>query len=275
MLYFLKLLEKEEKNLPRQPRKRSYSHVYHCMLRGVNKQDIFFEEKDYLKFQEMIKKTQEKYLYSLYAYVLMPNHIHLEIKDENEKLSQIIHCMATGYANYFNKKYQRVGHVFENRFVSKNVESSKYLLNLVRYIHQNPLKAGISPMENYKWSSYLEYFSDKKKIVESQEVLSIFLEEKRKGSFLEFNQKILKFKSSTEFLEYEMKNRMTDEEVIYFIKKKLGLRNIQEIQNYNVEHRNALIGIIGKMEGTTRKQIARVTGIALSVIDKALYKKEK
>ena len=238
MLYFLKLLEKEEKNLPRQPRKRSYSHVYHCMLRGVNKQDIFFEEKDYLKFQEMIKKTQEKYLYSLYA-------------------------------------YQRVGHVFENRFVSKNVESSKYLLNLVRYIHQNPLKAGISPMENYKRSSYLEYFSDKKKIVESQEVLSIFLEEKRKGSFLEFNQKILKFKSSTQFLEYEMKNRMTDEEVIYFIKKKLRVRNIQEIQNYNTEHRNALIGIIGKMEGTTRKQIARVTGIALSVIDKALYKKEK
>lgn len=109
--------------------------MYHCMLRGINKQDIFFEEKDYLEFQNIIKKTKEDYLYQLYSYVLMPNHIHLEIKDENQKLSQIIHSMATSYAIYFNKKYQRAGHVFENRFQSKNVENSYYILNLVRYIH--------------------------------------------------------------------------------------------------------------------------------------------
>ena len=132
--------------MPRQPRKQSCSSVYHCMLRGINKQDIFFDKKDYLEFQSIIKKTKEAFFYQLYSYVLMPNHIHLEIKDKNQKLSQIIHSMATSYANYFNKKYQRVGHLFENRFRSKNVENSCYILNLVRYIHQNPVKAGLTQM---------------------------------------------------------------------------------------------------------------------------------
>ena len=76
------------------------------MLRGVNKQDIFFEDKDYLEFQNIIQKTKKNYLYQLYSYVLMPNHIHLEIKDENKELSQIIHSIATSYAIYFNKKYK-------------------------------------------------------------------------------------------------------------------------------------------------------------------------
>ena len=93
--------------MPRQPRRKSHSKVYHCMLRGINKQDIFFVEKDYLEFQNIIKKTKENFLYQLYSYVLMPNHIHLEIKDESQELSQIIHSMATSYAIYFNKKYQR------------------------------------------------------------------------------------------------------------------------------------------------------------------------
>lgn len=128
--------------MPRQPRRQSRSNVYHCMLPGINKQDIFFDPKDYLEFQSIIRKTKKTFFYQLYSYVLMPNHIHLEIKDENQKLSQIIHSMATSYANYFNRKYQRVGHLFENRFQSRNVENSYYMLNLVRYIHLNPIKAG-------------------------------------------------------------------------------------------------------------------------------------
>ena len=92
----------------------------------------------------------------------MPNHIHLEIKDEGQNLSQIIHSLTTSYANYFNKKYQRKGHLFENRFQSRNVENPYYILNLVRYIHQNPVKAGISSINKYYWSSYLDYFQERR-----------------------------------------------------------------------------------------------------------------
>jgi len=160
--YYRNLTRKETINLPRISRRKSQSDVYHCILRGINKQDIFFEEKDYLKFQDIIRKTKETYLYQLYSYVLMPNHIHLEIKDKNQKLSQTMHSIETSYANYFNRKYERKGHVFENRFQSKNVENDFYRFNLVRYIHQNPLKAGISKMEQYQWSSYFEYFRNEK-----------------------------------------------------------------------------------------------------------------
>lgn len=269
--------------MPRQPRMKSRSKVYHCMLRGINRQDIFFDKQDYLKFQDIISKTKTTFFYQLYSYVLMPNHIHLEIKDENQKLSQIIHNMATSYASYFNKKYERVGHLFENRFQSKNVENSYYMLNLVRYIHQNPVKAGISKIDKYKWSSYSEYFKNKNKkeqynnLVDTQEILSMFSRElpNARKEFLEFNRKTLKFQNSNELLEYEMKNKLTDEEVIYFIKEELGIESIQEIQNYNVEYRDKIIQQIRKIKGITQTQIARILGITVRMVQNAYAKENK
>ena len=93
--------------MPRQPRTKSKSKVYHCILRGINKQDIFFEKQDYFKFQEILKRSKKIFSYKLYSYVLMPNHIHLEIKDEFHKLSKVMQHIATSYAQYFNKKYKR------------------------------------------------------------------------------------------------------------------------------------------------------------------------
>ena len=263
--------------MPRQARGKSCNDVYHCMLRGINKQDIFFEDKDYLRFQEIIERTKKKFSYQLYSYVLMPNHIHLEIKDENHKLSQILHSMTTSYANYFNKKYQRNGHLFDNRFKSKSVESSYYILNLVRYIHQNPVKAGISKMENYKWSSYLEYFKNipKDNLTDTKEVLEMFShdEEESRREFFEFNSKTIKFEDSIELLEYEMRNKLTDEEVTYFIKEKLGITNIQEIQKYNNKYRNSIIKKLKDIKGISQPQMARILGINITLIKKILYKK--
>lgn len=249
------------------------------MLRGINKQDIFYDSQDYLKFQNIIKKTKQIFFYQLYSYVLMPNHIHLEIKDQNQKLSQIIHSMATSYANYFNRKYQRIGHLFQNRFQSRNVENSYYMLNLVRYIHQNPIKAGISEMDEYNWSSYSEYFKkenlkDEDKIVDTEKVLLMFMPEKNQAlqEFLEFNRKTLKFQESIDLLEYEMRNRLTDEEVIYFIKEGIGIYNIQEIQKYNIKDRDEIIQKIGKIQGVTQPQIARILGITVKIVEKAYQK---
>lgn len=252
------------------------------MLRGINKQDIFFEEKDYLEFQDIIRKTKKNFLYQLYSYVLMPNHIHLEIKDKNQKLSQIIHSMATSYANYFNKKYERVGHVFENRFQSKNVEDNHYMLDLVRYIHQNPVKAGISQMNQYKWSSYLEYFEGEKlkkegKIVDTGIILEMFSLDKGQArkEFFKFNKKALNFQESIELLEYEMRNKLTDEEVIYFIKKDLKIYNVQEIQKYDTNDRDEIIQKIRKFNGVTQTQIARILGINIRMIQRAYTKENK
>lgn len=252
------------------------------MLRGINKQDIFFEEKDYLEFQDIIRKTKKNFLYQLYSYVLMPNHIHLEIKDKNQKLSQIIHSMATSYANYFNKRYERVGHVFESRFKSKNVEDNHYMLDLVRYIHQNPVKAGISQMNQYKWSSYLEYFEGEKlkkedRVVDTEKILEMFSldKEQARKEFLKFNEKTLNFQESIELLEYEMRNKLTDEEVIYFIKKDLKIYNVQEIQKYDTNDRDEIIQKIRKFNGVTQMQIARILGINIRMIQRAYTKENK
>lgn len=246
------------------------------MLRGVNQQDIFFEDKDYLVFQNIIKKTKKVYLYQLYSYVLMPNHIHLEIKDENQQLSQIIHRIATSYAIYFNNKYQRKGHLFENRFRSKSVENTYYILNLVKYIHQNPVKAGICQIEQYKWSSYLEYFGnaltkEKEKIVDTEEFFTKFFSNNKeaKEDFLQFNKQIFKFRKSIELLEFEMRNKLTDEEVIYFLKEELSLSNIQEIQKYDKDKRDEIIRKIKQMKGITQKQISRIVGLNTKIIRKA------
>ena len=262
--------------MPRAERTKSHSKVYHCMLRGINQQDIFFNQQDYLKFINIIKKSKEKFNYQLYSYVLMPNHIHLEIKDENQKISQIIHDIATSYATYFNKKYKRIGHLFQGRFKSKNVEGSYYIINLVRYIHQNPVKAGISTIDKYAWSSYNEYFSSDKiknenKIVDTKEVFEIFTQElkKEKEEFLKFNKESIRFEKSEEVLEYDIRYMLTDEEVIYFIQERFKIYNIQEIQKYSKNYRDSIIKEISKMQGVTKVQISRVLGINIRIIYEA------
>ena len=136
---------------------KSYTGVYHVILRGINQQEIFYDNTDRRKFLKCIKETKEKYYYDLYAYVLMHNHVHLVIMDKEDKLSKVIQSLAISYALYFNKKYNRIGHVFYNRFKSKYVENLPYLLNIIRYIHFNPEKSGICQYSKYYWSSYHEY----------------------------------------------------------------------------------------------------------------------
>lgn len=158
--------------MPRMARKVSDSRVYHVILRGNAKQDIFFDNQDNNKFLKEIDETKEKYDYDLYAYCLMTNHVHMVIYDKNNKLSKILQSMTISYSSYFNKKYEREGHLFQNRFLSKNIETGEYLLNVCRYIHQNPVKAGISDMKDYVWSSYQEYIGKEKRI-EKKQILSL------------------------------------------------------------------------------------------------------
>ncbi len=148
---------------------KSYTGIYHVILRSINQQEIFYDDIDRRKF---LKETKEKYHYDLYAYVLMHNHVHLVIMDKEDKLSKIIQSLAISYALYFNKKYNRIGHVFYNRFKSKYIENLPYLLNVIRYIHFNPEKAGICQDSKSYWSSYHEYFHFSK-LVETDNVLKM------------------------------------------------------------------------------------------------------
>ncbi|SDL00098.1 transposase [Natronincola ferrireducens] len=136
-------------------REKSQTGIYHIMLRGIDKRNIFINDSDYEKFIEYIKKAKEKIEFTVYAYCLMTNHVHLLLKTESEEIGDVIRRITVGYAQYHNIKNGRTGHLFENRFKSEPVDTDDYFLIVLPYIHQNPIKAGmVERIEDYKWSSY-------------------------------------------------------------------------------------------------------------------------
>lgn len=156
---------------------RIYSElgIYHIMFRGVNKQNIFEEDFDFKVMCDYIKKLKKKFSFEIYAYCLMTNHVHLILKEKNMgDISLIMNNLLTKYAIYFNSKYDRRGHLFENRYKSKAITSNDYLFASVRYIHQNPVKAFIVPkLEDYFWSSYNEYIKNYDGMADKEYLLSI------------------------------------------------------------------------------------------------------
>jgi REP element-mobilizing transposase RayT len=129
--------------MPRQAREKSSSGIYHIMLRGINRQDIFHDEEDKMRFIETLKNYKSICEYKVYGYCLMSNHIHLLIKEGKETISQAMKRIGASYVYWCNMKYERYGHLFQDRYKSEKVEDDKYLLVVLRYIHQNPIKAGI------------------------------------------------------------------------------------------------------------------------------------
>lgn len=143
--------------MPRAARTKSSTGVYHIMLRGVNRQRIFGDDADRLRFLAALQRFREELGVELYAWCLMGNHVHLLLGFGDASPELLMKKLSCSYVPYFNRRYDRVGHLFQDRFRSENVENEAYLAAVMRYIHKNPEKAGISPMEAYRWSSYREY----------------------------------------------------------------------------------------------------------------------
>ena len=248
--------------MPRTLRKFGSKRINHIIIRGVNKQDIFLDNQDKEKFMKEIRNTKEKYYYELYAYVIMPNHVHMQICDKEENISSIMNSLQTRYVNYFNKKYERVGHLFQNRYLHKIIEDDNYFSNNIRYIHRNPEKACIAKQEEYKWSSYNQYINNDNSLVD----INVFL------NLLDTNRKVAleKFKEYHEmdeedkfldYIKYELQNKLTDEQLITAIKEKLEIDNIQNIQRYNNRIISELLKDIVNIPYISINQLSRVTGI--------------
>ncbi|TAL20050.1 hypothetical protein EPN90_01750 [Patescibacteria group bacterium] len=171
--------------MPRPP--IAAGEYYHVYNRGVLKQPIFFESRDYQRFIRNLYEFNDTHpipdrrthrpsrsgrepIVSILAWCLMPNHFHLLVSPvENDGLSLFMNKMADGYTKYLNKKYQRSGHLFEGRYQLKLVENDSYALQLSKYIHLNPKEliqsnnheATLSFIDNYRWSSYPNWLGKK------------------------------------------------------------------------------------------------------------------
>jgi len=251
--------------MARTAREKSSTGIYHVMLRGINRQDIFEDDKDRERFIDTLARYKRETDFNLYAYCLMDNHVHLLVKETEIELSKIMKKIGTSYAYYFNWKYGRNGHLFQDRYKSEAVENDAYFHVVIRYIHQNPVRAGISGIGEYKWSSY-NYYMRAGGILDKD----FFLDMLSKDRDLAIKRYIAFMNEPNEdrCLEIDDRIRMTDEEVQNVVKEIGKLENICDIQSLDVVKRNEIIRKVKSIEGISVLQISRVTGINRAVIIK-------
>jgi REP-associated tyrosine transposase len=144
--------------MPRQPRLDIPNILHHVIVRGIERRDIFADDADRERFIARLSDLLTKSATKCFAWSLMSNHFHLLLMPTTVSLADTMRRLLTGYAVYFNRKYQRAGHLFQNRYKSILCEEEPYFLELIRYIHLNPLRAGLvadlEGLDRYPWSGH-------------------------------------------------------------------------------------------------------------------------
>jgi len=156
--------------------------LYHVIQRGNNKENVFECSEDKYYLIEYFRKAVELDGIELFAYVIMSNHYHLALRTSSEPLNKVMHRINTKYGIYYNKAMVRSGHVFEGRYKAILIQNDSYLISLVRYIHRNPVKAGVcSNVRDYLWSSDRCYREMETGFIKSRLFLEMLSEDNEKS----------------------------------------------------------------------------------------------
>jgi REP element-mobilizing transposase RayT len=261
--------------MPRRSRESSGTGIYHVMLRGINRQNIFYDVNDYGTFLESLRKLvhptdeQHRPLPShciVYAYCLMPNHVHLLLQEKDEGLAFVMKSLGVAYAWHYNKKYQHLGPVFQDRYRSEPVNDNAYFFTLLRYIHQNPLKAGlVSDIRDYRYSSWNEYTGDVDPafgVCNTDSVLSRMpLNELKEFVNDPLPDEVICLDNDNE----QPRLRLSDDQVWEQIMKLTGTSDATGFQLLEREQQKIIIRKIRRL-GASIRQLERLTGISRGVI---------
>ena len=189
----------------------------------------------------------------------MSNHFHLLFHMDLEDISLLMKKVGVSYAAYFNRKYDRVGTLFQDRFKSEPIDTDSYLMTVVRYIHQNPVKAGISRTCEYRWSSYREYAHNNRKLCSTAFVISVF------GGvswlILYHNELV----DADECLSAEPRHRMSDGEVAKLVRRAFRRLGVFGISGVMKSKRDVVIRKL-LADGVPVNQLARVLGVGRAVV---------
>ena len=251
--------------MPRTARKKSSNRIYHVMLRGINRQQIFYDKGDYQYFTKLLERYKEPCGYELYAYCLMGNHVHLLIREgEETSLGDVFRHIGSAFVYWYNIKYERAGHLFQDRYKSEPVDTEAYMLTVFRYILMNPVKAGLcTRVEQYPYSSAKEYLLEADGITDTVRMKSML----DKNAMLEY------IYQSNEDRCIEMddtvRKRVTDEAAEQMIRSEMGGINptvgkAKERQTLNEAIRKLI------QAGISIRQLNRLTGISKKIIENAL-----
>ncbi|MHC5542925.1 transposase [Singulisphaera rosea] len=147
-------------------------HYYHVYNRGVNRNDIFFERENYLFFLQRLRHSLVNKGVDVISYCLMPNHYHLLVLLNVDDLGSLMHPLLISYTKAVNKRFGRVGTLFQGGFQAIHVDGEEYLIHLSRYIHPNPVKAGlVQHPEDWEFSSYQEFVGKRSGTLPRPEVI--------------------------------------------------------------------------------------------------------
>ncbi|WP_053957330.1 transposase [Inediibacterium massiliense] len=200
--------------MPRCARIKSNDSIYHIMVRSISEIKLFKKNDDKDRYLSLIQKYRYKYGFKVYAYCLMDNHGHFIIDANGADISKIMHGINFCYAQYFNQKYKRHGHVFQDRFKSKIINSDQYLISLSAYIHNNPMdiKKYQDKPQKYKYSTlgvFLGLKKDLYDIVDEKYIMSLFKVDinKAREMYLEF---VVGYDNESITIEGEFINEKTE-----------------------------------------------------------------
>ena len=243
--------------MPRQARCYNGGEYFHVMVRGNNRQNIFLDDEDRQRFLDTMRRFSPETGVGILAWCLMSNHVHLLLKAEGMP-DLFMKKLGCSYVPYFNRKYGKVGHLFQDRYKCETVRDDKYMLAVIRYIHMNPEKANICRMSEYKWSSYREYLEKSKKpgndlileMLGGAEGYLRFMETPDADAFMDDG------------------NRLTEQEAMEKFSE-LFPAGASAVQGLPRDERNRAVIKLSEA-GLTAAQICRITGVGKNMVYRAL-----
>ena len=249
--------------MPRKPRERAASGYYHVTVRGNGQQTLFEDDSDREAFVAMARDAFGKTSARVVAWCLMGNHAHLLIDDSEDELSQAMGSLCGRFAMRYNHRNGHVGHVFQGRFGSVPIIDDAQLLAAIRYVHDNPVRAGMctGPGE-YRWSSYHEYAGEPGPVLSDTTVVLDMLGGPE--GFMSFMAQ-----SNPGNYRPSLGHRPTDEEAARFARELLDGVSPAEVMGFDKARRDEALRILHDA-GLSLRQIQRMTGIGMFIINKAV-----
>lgn len=245
----------------RSARQQSEAGLYHVMARGVGRCIIFEDDPDRQAFLRVLEQQARQCAVTIHAWCLMDNHYHLLVGSTMSDLSVFMRRLNSSYAQHFNERHHRVGHLFQGRFRSEPIDADEYFLAVLRYIHRNPVEAGLTPTCSYPWSSFDGYV-DSPRIVDNQLAVSML----GTAGFAEFHDcadpepRCIDIGRSCA--------RISSDEMVRLAREVLGDIRPEEVAGLDRKRRDEAIRTLKNARFSVR-QIERLTGVSKSVVAKA------
>lgn len=241
--------------MSRKPREISISGTYHVIMRGVAKNNIFTSEADKNKFKEILFRYCEELNIGLISYILMDNHVHLEVRVLGEvSCGELVKKICISYVqHYFNKKYDRCGALFQNRFKSRAINSTKDLLNVAKYIHQNALVQGLP--DPFRYTSYGEIIEAYDKKCANK---AIFIKPLEQAMSKRHFKDMVKDCDKTALIDEDY--TFNDDQVRSYLCTSLNIESVGFLHTVQENLRNFALKTLAE-NGITLKRLARITSL--------------